>query len=489
MKISSVDVRSLLMRLHDEIQGETGKITAGPMSFAQSLDESLVFDGAPTAGKQNDGTTVAIPIVPMETSASPIAADVSWGAAPKGEVEAPKLSDAPGIQARPSQPSEAKAEDVNAIDADDIRVEKTARRTISLLEDLGGKRETGKSKPEHKREGGSAGVGSDTSSEIKSAVVDQAGQGIHAEAVATDLRPVLQPVQASATGGETLVEASSTGSEEARGPGRHARPQSIEQATKPATVTLEARKGKGIAIDANKADNDKAMSQATAAGDSQQSSIAPVREKPSPKSEDANAGFQTASSAIGVPSVQQSTVAAHALAQAKTSSHVEVLTTVMQDRSASEPPQATLQDHRILNATTSTIEVGVSSGSHGWLKIRAEMTDTGTVKASIAPASVTGQEILHRDLPLLSSFLEQERIPVSSLAVHHPAPSSGIGTALSDGGGSAGQSQGESTENRGKPQGFVEANDMVISEGLIDVRLGDPAIASGIGGSWLSVRA
>jgi len=152
---------------------------------------------------------------------------------------------------------------------------------------------------------------------------------------------------------------------------------------------------------------------------------------------------------------------------------------------------------RTLTATPTTLEVGIPNGTRGWLKVRAEMVDGGVINASVSTASSAGQEMLHRELPALTAYLQQENVAVNTVVVHSIVPagieSRGPGTGMEDGGG--GQTPQKNDGSGGQQQGFVEA----ASEG-VDVplshqdlqRVGEdgalPPFTYG-GGSWLSVRA
>jgi hypothetical protein len=58
------------------------------------------------------------------------------------------------------------------------------------------------------------------------------------------------------------------------------------------------------------------------------------------------------------------------------------------------------------------LEVGVPGGSHGWLKIRAEIGEGGSVQASLSAATPAGHETLHRELPEMTAFLAGEQLSV-----------------------------------------------------------------------------
>jgi hypothetical protein len=87
---------------------------------------------------------------------------------------------------------------------------------------------------------------------------------------------------------------------------------------------------------------------------------------------------------------------------------------------------------RMLTATPTSIEVGIQNGTHGWLEVRAEMTEGGVVNASVSAASSVGQEMLHRELPGLTAYLQEEKVAVNAVIIHAPS------TAGADAQGSSG---------------------------------------------------
>ena len=76
----------------------------------------------------------------------------------------------------------------------------------------------------------------------------------------------------------------------------------------------------------------------------------------------------------------------------------------------SQAPESTL------NATPTALEIGMPHGTHGWLKVRAEM-ENGAVTASLSSGTATGREMLHRELPALTAFMHQEKLVVNALVV------------------------------------------------------------------------
>lgn len=149
---------------------------------------------------------------------------------------------------------------------------------------------------------------------------------------------------------------------------------------------------------------------------------------------------------------------------------------------------------RMLTATPTSLEVGIQNGTHGWLKVRAEMTD-GVVNASVVAASPAGQEMLHRELPALTAYLQEEKVAVNAVVVHAPtaAGTDARGPSGMDGaGGGTPQrnDEGDAQQNSRRPalDGFGETMTYRRPDG-IDEDGTLPLAAYARGGSWLSVRA
>lgn len=150
----------------------------------------------------------------------------------------------------------------------------------------------------------------------------------------------------------------------------------------------------------------------------------------------------------------------------------------------------------MLKATPTALEVGIQDGTHGWLKVRAEMADGGGVNASVSAVSSTGQEMLHRELPGITAYLQQEKVDVNAIAVHAPsvvgaeqrssAGMSGAGGQTSHGGHDGGEPrQNLREEMAAGPDGALSYQSLhgVDEDGSLSLA----TYASG--GSWLSVRA
>ncbi len=154
--------------------------------------------------------------------------------------------------------------------------------------------------------------------------------------------------------------------------------------------------------------------------------------------------------------------------------------------------------HRTLLATPTALEVGVPNSTEGWLKIRVEMDSGGAVNASLSSATSAGQEMLHRDLPALTAYLQQERIEVAAVVVHANAE---VRAELRQGGDIDQRGQEAPQQNRGQQDdgdssggGFAYPGKP--EDGLTTAKLSGAGGAELLsiksyagGGSWLNVRA
>ena len=154
--------------------------------------------------------------------------------------------------------------------------------------------------------------------------------------------------------------------------------------------------------------------------------------------------------------------------------------------------------HKTLMATPTSLEIGVVNGTHGWLKIRADMTDGGVVNASLSTTTSSGQEMLHRELPSLTAYLQNERVAVNTVVVQ-PSMTPGAelrgfeGGMAGDGRGPAPQSGSQGGESR---QGAADSGPVQIErEGFYSGMSGVgrdellPLASRTGGGNWLNVRA
>jgi hypothetical protein len=162
---------------------------------------------------------------------------------------------------------------------------------------------------------------------------------------------------------------------------------------------------------------------------------------------------------------------------------------------AIDAPAVSASEHRALAGAPTMLEVGVPAGSHGWLKIRAELAGDGAVHASVSPSSAAGEEMLRRELPSLATYLHQEQVAVSSLVIHASAGTQDSSNMSSGSGeSSAGrQQQGDAQHERGQREAgsFREWNEGSLADGTEENGIAawlPQAMYAGSGG-WLSVRA
>ncbi len=164
---------------------------------------------------------------------------------------------------------------------------------------------------------------------------------------------------------------------------------------------------------------------------------------------------------------------------------------------------AQVADVKTLAATPSVLEVGIESGTHGWLRVRAEMGQTGEVTASMVAVSAGQADGLRRELPAMGSYLAGESVAVSALVVNAAGKSSEAMDAAMTSGGSAqqggqlgGQRGGEDRASRPESgneignglwmPGVSESGAML--SGMAGAASIPAAIYANGSGSWLSVR-
>ena len=147
-------------------------------------------------------------------------------------------------------------------------------------------------------------------------------------------------------------------------------------------------------------------------------------------------------------------------------------------------------------ATPTALEVGIQDGTHGWLKVRAEIVEGGgVVNASVTAASSAGQEMLHRELPALTAYLQEEKVSVNAVVVHAPsavAAESRGSVGMDGAGGQTPQRNNEGEEqqqNIGKPL-LSNADEAMTFRSLhgVDEDGSIPLAGYASGGGWLSVR-
>jgi hypothetical protein len=87
-----------------------------------------------------------------------------------------------------------------------------------------------------------------------------------------------------------------------------------------------------------------------------------------------------------------------------------------------------------LEATPTTLEIGIPSQGEGWLRIRAQAGGNG-VHASLSSSSASGQSILREQLPAINAYLQEEHVNASANIVDKTArqpDSPGLGTGMQE---------------------------------------------------------
>jgi hypothetical protein len=150
---------------------------------------------------------------------------------------------------------------------------------------------------------------------------------------------------------------------------------------------------------------------------------------------------------------------------------------------------------RMLTATPTALEVGIQNGTHGWLSVRAEMADGGVVNASVSATSSAGQEMLHRELPALTAYLQEEKVAVNAIVVHTTPAVAAEGRSSPGTDGAGGQAQQRGNEG-GDQQQSVRKQTLNDTDGTMTYPGLQGVDEDGLsslatyesGGSWLSVR-
>jgi len=124
------------------------------------------------------------------------------------------------------------------------------------------------------------------------------------------------------------------------------------------------------------------------------------------------------------------------------------------------------------------------------------MTDGGVVNASVSAASSAGQEMLHRELPALTAYLQEEKVAVNAVAVHGPSSAGTDARSSSGTDGAGGQTPQRSSGGEDQHQNLKKATLNGSDEAMtyrslhgVDEDGSLPLAALVSGGSWLSVRA
>jgi hypothetical protein len=159
--------------------------------------------------------------------------------------------------------------------------------------------------------------------------------------------------------------------------------------------------------------------------------------------------------------------------------------------------------HQVLASSPTQLDVGVFDGTHGWLRIRAELSNGGTVSASLT-ASATAYGPLRAALPEMANYLQAEAVSVDKIAVHriadHPGAMSAAAAESQQNGSAGGHGSGQdpAQANAGTPRSPSGQRSALAAAGgswMGGLSLSVPRFAGPFGliggncGTWLNVCA
>jgi hypothetical protein len=130
------------------------------------------------------------------------------------------------------------------------------------------------------------------------------------------------------------------------------------------------------------------------------------------------------------------------------------------------------------------LEVGIFDGTHGWLRIRADLDAAGTVSASLT-ASDSAHASLRSALPEMAKYLGMEAVRVNSIEVHRFSSASSADRGQSNQSGAGNSGPSDNTHPRSGRSAPAKST-ATLNEPGPSWSLGPPA--SGHGG-WLNVCA
>jgi hypothetical protein len=137
------------------------------------------------------------------------------------------------------------------------------------------------------------------------------------------------------------------------------------------------------------------------------------------------------------------------------------------------------------------LDVGVFDGTHGWLRIRAELNPAGAVYASLT-ANASAHVLLKSALPEMASYLISEAVGVSKIAVHRFDAGNGATTGQSNesaarfgGSNQRGQDSGLHKQRTVGPESYGEQSEALVTPGV----LRSSGLLDGMSGGWLNVCA
>ena len=146
------------------------------------------------------------------------------------------------------------------------------------------------------------------------------------------------------------------------------------------------------------------------------------------------------------------------------------------------------EEVRTITSTPTVLEVGFN-GTHGWLRVRAELAHTGEISASLTTASPHVAETLQKNIPAITAYLSTEQVGISSVVVNAAAESKG-GQFHENGSNHGGEADAQGQRNSRQDESHLLVDDPALRGVMIDWAMSSipAAVYAGGGGGWLSVR-
>jgi hypothetical protein len=146
------------------------------------------------------------------------------------------------------------------------------------------------------------------------------------------------------------------------------------------------------------------------------------------------------------------------------------------------------------------LEVGISGGSMGWLKVRAELNENGEVHAYLHSASAGAEETLRSQSSQMQSYLSSQEVRVTGLHVEPAQSGSNSSGSFNSDAGMAQQQQQQKQQQSNSQSGSFSAGtssfdndkDSNLSSWPVVSNLPVAAVPGGglgMTGGWVSVRA
>jgi len=200
-----------------------------------------------------------------------------------------------------------------------------------------------------------------------------------------------------------------------------------------------------------------------------------------------NAGLTPVAGVPTVHAAASTALPANTQAQLASLGHEAASKLPADSTSSSSEPYASVQ------ATPTSLEVGIPGGTQGWLKIRAEVGTDG-IHASLSSSSAAGQSMLREQLPAINAYLQSEHINASTRVAERSLSDTFPSGGQQDSGmaGSGGQQQtSDSNGQKVYQPTFQGPETKDSSHGALTEMAGNmllPVQTSG-SGSWLNVLA